>query len=59
MHHTNMFRLSWAEVFPRQAIFTGSAVVVDGAGPDGKGPGVVTCTRDECAVYVTEMCVCV
>ena len=27
--------------YDNEAIFTGSAIVVDGAGPDGKGPGVV------------------
>eukprot|EP00656_Telonema_subtile_P029809 TRINITY_DN32883_c0_g1_i1.p1 TRINITY_DN32883_c0_g1~~TRINITY_DN32883_c0_g1_i1.p1 ORF type:complete len:540 (-),score=103.10 TRINITY_DN32883_c0_g1_i1:172-1791(-) len=27
--------------YDNEAIFTGSAVIVDGAGPDGKGPGVV------------------
>jgi len=38
--------------YDNQAIFTGSAVVVDGAGPGGKGPGVVNiypglCDKDD------------
>ena len=28
--------------YDNEAIFTGSAMVVDGAGPGGKGPGVVS-----------------
>lgn len=38
--------------YDNQAIFTGSAVVVDGAGPGGKGPGIVNiypglCDKDD------------